>query len=94
MPKEFKDFLSISRAKDKEQQLLDILLLGRSVEPDTLLAAVRRANASGSPTYQLVCFYLNVNTPADVDQSPPGITVEHIDLTEYDRLMESEDHDE
>jgi len=94
MPKEFKDFLNISRAKDKEQQLLDILLLGRSVEPDTLLAAVRRANASGSPTYQLVCFYLNINMPADEDQSLPGITVEHIDLTEYDRLMESKDYDE
>jgi hypothetical protein len=94
MPKELKDFLSISRAKDKEQQLFEILLLSRSVDPDTILAAVRQANSSGAPTYQLVCYYLNISLPADEDE-PPGITVEHIDLTEYDRLVGGEeDHDE
>jgi transposase len=94
MPKELKDFLSICRARDKEQQLLDIMLLARSVDPDALLLAVRQANSSGTPTYQLVCYYLNISLPDAGDESP-GITVEHIDLTEYDRLVGSEeDHDE
>jgi hypothetical protein len=94
MPRELKDFLSICRARDKEQQLLDIMLLARSVDPDAILLAVRQANSSGSPTYQLVCYYLNISLPDAGDESP-GITVEHIDLTEYDRLVGSEeDHDE
>ena len=49
MPKELKDFLGLCKARDKEQQLLKIMLLGRSVNPDSLLAAVDKANSSGAP---------------------------------------------
>ena len=90
LPQELKDFLSRCRAKDKEQQLLEILLLGRSIEPDQLLWAVQQANHSGSPNYQLVCFYLNISTPKMEGEVPPSITVEHTDLTEYDSLMGGE----
>jgi len=58
MPQELKDFLNRCKAKDKEQQLLQVMLLARSVDPDQLLWAVNKANQNGSPTYQLVCFYL------------------------------------
>jgi hypothetical protein len=90
MPQEMKDFFSQCRDKDKEQQLLQILLLGRSVEPDQLLWAVRQANQSGSPTYQLVSFYLNIGNPIVQAEPQPCITVEHTNLAEYDRLMGGE----
>lgn len=89
MPQELKDFRNLCRAKDKEQQLLQIMLLGRSVDPDQLLWAVHQANQNGSPTYQLVCFYLKINAP-ETEGEQSGITVEHTDLTEYDRLMGGE----
>lgn len=85
MPEELKHFLNKCRAKDKEEQFLQIMLLGRTVEPDELLWAVDKANLSGSPTYQLVCFYLGVATAAT--EVLPCITVEHPDLSEYDGLM-------
>ncbi|WP_422149057.1 Mu transposase domain-containing protein [Methanoregula sp.] len=91
MPKELKDFLGLCKARDKEQQLLEIMLLGRSVDPDSLLAAVGKANSSGAPTYQMICFYLDISLPPDEDESLPGITVEHIDLAEYDRLVGGEE---
>lgn len=90
MPQELKNFLKQCRAKDKEQQLLQILLLGRSVDPDQLLWAVHQANQSGSPNYQLVCFYLKISTPVTEGELQPSITVEHTNLTEYDSLMGGE----
>lgn len=86
MPQELQDFRHLCRAKDKEEQLLQIMLLGRNVEPGQLLWAVRQANQSGAPTCQLVCFYLKINAPA-TEGGQPDITVKHTDLTEYDRLM-------
>lgn len=90
MPQELKDFLKQCRAKDKEQQLLQILLLCRSVDSDQLLWAVHQANQSGSPNYQLVCFYLKISTPVTEGELQPSITVEHTNLTEYDSLMGGE----
>jgi hypothetical protein len=94
MPKELKVFLSLCKDNDRERQLLDCLLLSRIVDPDTLLWAVKRANDSGAPTYQLVCFYLDLDAcPPDEDLA--GITGEHADLKEYDLLVGGEtDHDE
>ncbi|MBS4024010.1 MAG: hypothetical protein KGZ79_16595 [Dethiobacter sp.] len=88
MPKELKAFLKECRAKDKEEQLLKIMLLGRTVDPDQLLWAVDKANLTGSPTYQIVCFYLNIAI-ADIEIKP-CITVEHPDLDEYDDLVGDE----
>jgi len=92
MPQELKDFLNRCKAKDKEQQLLQVMLLARSVDPDQLLWAVNQANQNGSPTYQLVCFYLKITTPTmeDATSAQPCITVEHTNLTEYDSLMGGE----
>ena len=91
MPQELKDFSNLCRAKDKNQQLLKIMLLGRSVDTEQLLWAVQQANHTGSPTYELVCFYLKISIP-DIEGEPqPSITVEHIDLTVYDRLMGGDD---
>lgn len=91
MPPELKEFLSRCKAKDKEEQLLQVLLLARSVDPDRLLWALHQANQT-SPTYQLVCFYLKITTPADEDAiaAQPSITVKQSDLAEYDSLMGGE----
>lgn len=88
MPEELKGFLNQCRAKDKEEQLLKIMLLARTVDPEELLWSVEKANQSGSPTYQLVCFYLGVATSAS--EIRPCITVKHQDLAEYDRLVGGE----
>jgi transposase len=94
MPKELQVFLSLCRDRDREQQLLEVLLLSRIVDPDTLLWAVRRANSSGAPTCRMVRFYLDIGAGEPEEESLPGITVEHADLKEYDRLVEDEDRDE
>lgn len=88
MPEELKGFLKQCRAKDKEEQLLKIMLLAHTVDPEELIWAVEKANQTGSPTYQLVCFYLGIATAAS--EVKPCITVEHPDLAEYDRLMGGE----
>lgn len=85
MPEELKLFLTKCRAKDKEEQLLQIMLLGRTVGTEELLWAVDKANLTGSPTHQLVCYYLGVVIAAT--EVLPCITVDHPDLSEYDGLM-------
>ncbi len=92
MPEEFKAFLKLCPAKDKEEQLLQIMLLARSVDPESLLWAVRKANQSASPTYQLVAFFLGI--ASETAEIKPCIKVEHPDLREYDRLVRGEhEHD-
>jgi len=87
MPRELKDFLKLCQAKDKQHQLLDVMLLARTVDSDQLLWAVGQANRNGSPTYQMICFYLKISTPIVEGGSQSDITVEHTDLTEYDQLL-------
>lgn len=94
MPRELKDFLKLCRAQDKEHQLLEILLLARTFDSDQLLWAVDQANRNGSPTYQLVCFYLKIAAPVVEDECQSNITVEHTALTEYDELLGDADDDE
>jgi len=85
MPEEFKEFLKHCRAEDKEEQLLQIMLLARTVAPDDLLWAVEKAVQSGSPTHQLVTFFLGIATGES--EIKPCIKIEHHDLKEYDRLL-------
>ena len=94
MPRELKDFLKLCRAADKERQLLDILLLARTMDSDHVLWAVEQANRQGSPTYQMVCFYLKIAVPIVKGECQPDITVEHIALAEYDQLLEDADNDD
>jgi len=94
MPQELKDFLRLCRSNDKEQQLLNILLLARTVDADHLLWAINQANQTGSPTYQTVCFYLKISVSIVEDKPQSDITVEHTDLTEYDQLLGDDDNDD
>jgi transposase len=99
LPPELERFRKLNRDKDKHEQLANILLLGQQVDADVLLPAVDWANRTGSPTFDMIRFYLEVRNvevgtkdktdavPADAD----GIVVDKPQLTEYDALFTKED---
>ncbi len=88
LPAELKEFMLLCKHRDKNYQLVNILLLGRKIENDTLLWAVKQANATGTPTYDLVCFYLEIQganaTQLTVDD---GVKVKGVDFEKYDELL-------
>ena len=91
LPSELEKFRSKCTAKDKYEQLANILLLARDTDYTALLAAVDRANKTGIPTLAKVKLFLDlekssVNTPV-VDP----VFVEQQDLDQYDTLLGMED---
>ena len=90
MPKELSDFMRLCKLRDKNYQLVNILLLGKSIGADTLLWAVKQANMTGTPTYDLVCFYLEMQAPNTTDYTPihGDIKTNPVDFEEYDNLIE------
>ena len=90
LPPELELFRERCTDKDKLEQLVQILLLGRSIDAEPLLEAVECANKSGRPSYKKVCFYLKLKdetmNPVDISKSEP-VTVEHADLRQYDELL-------
>jgi len=86
MPPELKDFMRLCCARDKNYQLINILLLGRKVDRDTLLWAVKQANSSGTPSFNLVCFYLDIGT-SDSGGLSTDINVNDVDLNQYDKYL-------
>jgi len=94
LPPELDQFRARCTAKDRLEQLANILLLGREVDAEELLQAVDCANRSGSPSFSSVSFFLKLkdesvkNTVAPVYDS---ITVEQTDLQQYDALLHNEE---
>ncbi len=88
LPPELKEFMLLCKHRDKNYQLVNILLLGRKIVNDTLLWAVKQANATGTPTYDLVCFYLEIQGE-DADQLTvdDGVKVKAVDFEKYDELL-------
>ena len=85
MPKECSDFLNLCPEKNARQQLVDILLLGRGYERDTLLWAIQQANSTRRPTFTLVKAHLEMTrAPASLD----GPVIHKPDLLPYDALLE------
>jgi len=71
-------------------------MLGRDVDADELLQAVKCANMSGRPTYSAVCFYLNLKRESIASIDAPlvdGVVVEHADLSQYDALLRGKEDD-
>jgi len=89
LPPELELFRERCKDKDKLEQLMNIMLLGRNVEAGLLLQAVECANMSGRPSYQRVCFYLELKdeslNPDNGIKDP--VIVEHADLKQYDELI-------
>ncbi|HAG10307.1 MAG TPA: hypothetical protein DCK76_02720 [Desulfotomaculum sp.] len=79
--------MQLCKHRDKNYQLVNILLLGRKIDHDTLLWTVKQANATGTPSYDLVCFYLEIQTGA-ADPAGDGVKVKPVDFNKYDELIE------
>ena len=58
LPPELEKFRKLNRDKDKYEQLANILLLARQTDAHMLLSAVDWANRTGTPTFDMVRFYL------------------------------------
>lgn len=89
MPKELSEFMRLCKNKDRNQQFVDIMLLGIKLDNEDLLWAVKQANLSGSPSYDLVCFYLEIqNESLTVKPSiDDDLTVKQSDFKAFDDLI-------
>lgn len=88
LPHELSEFMRLCKQRDKNYQLVDILLLGKRIDSDTLLWAVKQANLTGTPTYDLVCFYLDIQAQNSADRIDDGVKVKPVDFIKYDELIE------
>ena len=94
MPPELDKFRKLNLGKDRFEQLMKVLLLGRQHDADVLLRAVDYANKTGTPTYDTVCFYLEahglqacraaIDNPGD---AADAVTVDKPQFENYDMLM-------
>jgi hypothetical protein len=91
MPPELDEFRSKCGAKDKYEQLANILLLGRDIDSRLLLEAVDYANRTGIPSLSKVKLFLELKKPTgmstqfSLDIDP--VIVEQRDLDQYDALL-------
>jgi len=92
MPPELMKFRENCRGKDKYEQLVEVLLLGRQVDADILLKAVDYANKTGSPNLRAVKFYLDIHQFAANEISDP-IAIDPPSLDVYDILIRKGAHD-
>ena len=91
LPPELDNFRSKCTAKDKFEQLANILLLARDTDSDLLLAAVDYANKTGAPSLSKVKLYLETKkTPVNTTLTDPVI-VQQQELDQYDILLGTED---
>jgi transposase len=90
MPVELQNFMKLNKSKNKNEDLIKILLLGREMPKENLLWAVRQATESGVFTYEMVCFYLDITKQDQFDVEPfIESNVKIVDLNDYDGLIEN-----
>jgi transposase len=101
LPSELEKFRSLNTAKDKYEQLANVLLLGRQFDAETLLRAVHYANRTGSPSLETVRFYLQAhslsgdNQGKDAAALADAVIVDNPRLDDYDILfMKDGEYDE
>ena len=92
LPPELEKFRKLCQAKDKYEQLCNILLMGRSVDAEVLLRAVDYANRTGSPTFASVRFYLEAHKLGGTQSMGSGghvgeIAVDKPRFEDYDALF-------
>ena len=93
LPPELEKFRSLNKAKDKYEQLANVLLLGRQFDAETLLQAVHYANRTGSPSFDTVCFYLQAHNLSDANTDKNAaafaipVVVDSPRLDDYDILF-------
>ena len=91
MPPELERFRNKCTAKDKYEQLANILLLSRDTDSRRLLDAVDRANKTGIPSLDKVRLFLDLEKSSDKDPVVDPVVVAHRDLDQYDTLLGMED---
>ena len=97
LPPELELFRKRCTGKDKFEQLVNILQLGREVDAEQLLQAVDCANKSGRPSYNAVCFYLKLEDESKQSEDVEicdVVDVKHADLKQYDDLLLCEEYEE
>jgi transposase len=82
MPPECRTFLELCPTADKNKQLVEIMLLGREVDAQRVLAALSDAINTGKPTAELVKYYLYGQQMPD-----DAFVIERSDLSGYDELI-------
>jgi len=89
MPEELIEFRKLCKHKDKNQQLVSILMLGKEVSKQDLLWAVNMANRGGNPDFGLVSFYLKIQNASNASNATNQYPAEtkSIDLSQYDKIM-------
>ena len=94
MPPELESFRQKCTAKDKYEQLANILLLGQTIDSRLLLDAVDYANKTGIPSFNKVKLFLELNKAPrkTVDDGP--VAVSGHDLLQYDALLGMEGYDD
>jgi hypothetical protein len=94
MPPELDKFRELCQAKNKYEQLCNILLLGRSVDATILLRAVDYANSTRSPSFDSVRFYIEAHKNSEDSETVTGfiddVVVETHSLADYDSLFMEE----
>jgi hypothetical protein len=91
MPPELERFRNKCTAKDKYEQIANILLLARDTDSRLVLEAVAHANKTGVPSFHKVKLFLDLEKSSD--KSPvidPVVVIQH-DLDQYDTLLGLED---
>jgi transposase len=90
MPPELIKFRKLCPEKNVNEQLVSILKLGQKISKEELLWAVKMANQSGNPNFNLVSFYLDIqNSPEpdlEKDNEYPKAKKDP-DLNQYDDIM-------
>jgi hypothetical protein len=99
LPPELEKFRNLNQAKDKYEQLANVLMLGRQIDAEILLRAVDYANKTGSPSYDSVRFYLEAhnlsmgNKGKGVADTADKVVVDKPQLMAYDALFMKESDD-
>jgi len=91
MPPELERFRNKCTAKDKFEQLANILLLARDTDSKLVLEAVDRANKTGVPTLHKVKLFLDLEKTSDKSPLVDQVIVTQRDLDQYDILLGMED---
>ena len=89
MPPQCSEFLRLCPGTDAKRQLVDILLDGRGFGRERTLNAIDAANKTGSPTFQLVQYYLAEQASKPYD----SFEIVQRDLSAYDSLIKGDGDD-
>jgi hypothetical protein len=90
LPPELTVFRERCKARDKYEQLANVMLLTRDHGTEEVMRAVDCANRSGASTYKTVLFFLGLDNSIPDERGVAAydnVVIEHADLRYYDELL-------